>query len=210
MQAFIIQLEEVPHSVESAAVAFQTCLKHNIIPNLFNGFTPKKAIEYLRKARIEPFTGNGEKLYKIKSSKPGVKGCFLSHFHLWKKCIELGEPIMILEHDAFITRDIPDVEFEDVLHLDAWRFSEEPEHCDYDVAEHLEEVKGHNTMRGAYAYIIKPKAAKKLIEMTFTQGYTAADMHISSRAGIKLEQVWPRCAVVTSDESLTSNRNFFI
>ena len=27
-------------------------------------------------------------------------GCFLSHYSLWKKCIELKEPIIILEHDV--------------------------------------------------------------------------------------------------------------
>ena len=28
------------------------------------------------------------------------KYCFLSHYSLWKKCVELKEPIMILEHDV--------------------------------------------------------------------------------------------------------------
>jgi len=36
----------------------------------------------------------------------GVIGCFLSHFYLWKKCIETNEPILILEHDAEIIKSI--------------------------------------------------------------------------------------------------------
>ena len=33
----------------------------------------------------------------------GEVGCFLSHYGLWKKCIELDEPILILEDDAIVT-----------------------------------------------------------------------------------------------------------
>ena len=33
----------------------------------------------------------------------GEVGCFLSHYHLWAKCIVLNEPIIILEDDAIIT-----------------------------------------------------------------------------------------------------------
>jgi len=35
-------------------------------------------------------------------SKPGGEGCWFSHYHLWKRCIELNEPIVVLEHDAII------------------------------------------------------------------------------------------------------------
>lgn len=30
------------------------------------------------------------------------KGCFYSHYMLWKKCIEKNEPIMVLEHDSYL------------------------------------------------------------------------------------------------------------
>lgn len=33
----------------------------------------------------------------------GEVGCFLSHFELWKKCIEINEPIVVLEDDAIVT-----------------------------------------------------------------------------------------------------------
>lgn len=33
-----------------------------------------------------------------------VKACALSHFSLWAKCIDLDEPIVVLEHDAYFTR----------------------------------------------------------------------------------------------------------
>ena len=42
----------------------------------------------------------------------GEVGCFLTHYHLWKKCIQLNEPIIILEDDAVCTPmfDVEEVE----------------------------------------------------------------------------------------------------
>ena len=33
----------------------------------------------------------------------GEVGCFLSHWEIWKKCVEMNEPVMVLEDDARIT-----------------------------------------------------------------------------------------------------------
>ena len=33
----------------------------------------------------------------------GEVGCFLSHWHIWCKCIEKNEPILVLEDDAILT-----------------------------------------------------------------------------------------------------------
>ena len=70
--------------------------------------------------------------------------------------------------------------------------------------------KSFNTLNGAHAYIIKPHAAKKLIDATFNQGFTAADMHISDRTGIRIQSIKPRCATLDSINtiSLTSDRDF--
>lgn len=35
----------------------------------------------------------------------GQIGCFASHYELWKKCVELDEPIVILEDDIYISSD---------------------------------------------------------------------------------------------------------
>ncbi|MEZ9323151.1 glycosyltransferase family 25 protein [Vibrio sp. 10N.286.51.E5] len=31
---------------------------------------------------------------------PGELGCFASHYLLWEKCVELNEPIVVIEDDA--------------------------------------------------------------------------------------------------------------
>lgn len=36
-----------------------------------------------------------------KDHTPTEKACWYSHLSLWKKCIDLGRPVMILEHDSY-------------------------------------------------------------------------------------------------------------
>jgi len=44
-------------------------------------------------------TGLTKSAYKTKKPKARI-ACALSHYLLWKTCVKLGEPILILEHDA--------------------------------------------------------------------------------------------------------------
>lgn len=39
-------------------------------------------------------------LYRGKELSDGERACFASHYSLWQKCVELGEPIVILEDDV--------------------------------------------------------------------------------------------------------------
>jgi len=45
----------------------------------------------------------------------GEIGCFLSHYQLWEKCIELNEPIIILEDDAIVEDQFSVEEVEDTF-----------------------------------------------------------------------------------------------
>lgn len=42
------------------------------------------------------------RMYKGRILKDGEKACFASHYSLWQKCLELGEPIFVLEDDVII------------------------------------------------------------------------------------------------------------
>ena len=209
MQAFVIYLEEIAETKDSALKAVETCNNHGLTPNLFAGFTPERADDFLLENNIVAFSP-GPKIFDIKNSKGGVRGCFASHYHVWKKAVELNETIVVMEHDARITREIPDIDIESVLHLDAWRFDFEPEEVENEIEEYYEVKKGYHTMKGAYAYMITPEAAAKLIQSTHDTGYCAADIHIRKENGIKIERIHPRCAIVSDTKSLTSDRNFYM
>jgi hypothetical protein len=52
---------------------------------------------------------------KNKAGKPGVMGCFYSHYRLWGKCVELNETIGIFEDDVKVLRPLVPIDFEEVL-----------------------------------------------------------------------------------------------
>ena len=105
-----------------------------------------------------------------------VFACLISHARLWLRCIKLDEPIMILEHDAkFIRNFDPDFEWEGgVLGLN------DPRGATFNSAQYHVHIasKGPGVYRAPYvtdvsrpqglpgnsAYIIKPFAAKQLLE----------------------------------------------
>jgi GR25 family glycosyltransferase involved in LPS biosynthesis len=211
MKAYVIYLKEVEHTIPFAKEALVGCDLFGIEAELFEGYTPSRAEEKMVRLGIKPFSP-GPKLYDIKNSKPGVRGCFMSHFSLWEMCSKQNETFCILEHDGRIINEIPDVEFDDVLQLDPYKNVLPPEgpNDKLKVVDEKFMRKSFNTLNGAHAYIIKPHAAKKLIDATFNQGFTAADMHISDRTGVRIQSIKPRCAVLDTrnDISLTSDRDF--
>ena len=58
--------------------------------------------------------------------KESILGCFLSHFNLWKKSVDMDEKIMILEHDVIFTSKFQDYDFEGVINYGAplWETSQ--------------------------------------------------------------------------------------
>lgn len=44
-------------------------------------------------------------------------GCAMSHYLLWERCVELWEPILILEHDAVFLREMPQFDFTTVCQI---------------------------------------------------------------------------------------------
>lgn len=110
--------------------------------------------------------------------------CFLSHYLLWKKCVQDSEPFIIFEHDAFIYRPVPLKILEkstyDVVGLNhpigATRKSEQ---------FYAEVLKGTENivpvpkidndqipqgLAGNSAYYIKPAGAQKLLDLVREYG----------------------------------------
>lgn len=122
--------------------------------------------------------------------KIGHVGNFFSHYYLWQRCLEMDQPLLILEHDGYIIRHIPDDicdHFTHILKLDC----ENPYSLDYDqkikdsmnkpigythsvVGLHKRKKLGWYTW-GSYGYIIKPSGAQKLIFHVHTHGYISTD-----------------------------------
>ncbi len=134
------------------------------------------------------------KVRPIQTNKKGQNGCFMSHFLLWKKCIELNETIAILEHDGVFLRNLPaDIEehFTDVCRLDPcifWKDSYETD-IEYNLNKPIEYIKPDTVYKerpfgsyyiGYYGYLIKPAAAEKLVVTAKKIGGHAVDMFVGT------------------------------
>jgi hypothetical protein len=104
--------------------------------------------------------------------RPGARGCWFSHWRLWQHCVDIDQPIVILEHDAYITAP--------------WPLSIDLEACVWKL--HLDDGRGLrvNTITGewtcgAYAYTVSPQFAQNLITFSRLHGAQAVDKQLGRR-----------------------------
>ena len=141
-----------------------------IRPELYEEFRKKHHYEIVERQLI-----GEEDIGKL--SRPGVIGCFYSHYNLWKKCIDLGEPIMIFEDDVKFYRGYTPVKFDGVLILSLGKssFMTEPQ------KSYLENPTGtpqarrwqNFSMPGASGYALTPDAALGLVKFYKPYWYPA-------------------------------------
>jgi len=183
MKYFIITLTDNQTSLNFSNNAIESAKKFNINLNIWpavNGLVDRS--KTLKKYKI---------LKKSLINRPGVLGCFLSHFDLWNHCLEINETILIAEHDALFIRYIPDdleEHFTDILNLDPYSIRNSNYHKQikdsiddnieyfYRNADGVSKA-GEYTI-GAHGYCIKPAGAKKLINFATTVGILPTDLHI--------------------------------
>ena len=158
-----------PYSIKNRVLDSHD-IEQLIRPELYEEFKKKHRYEIIERQLI------GEKDVG-KLSRPGVVGCFYSHYNLWKKCVELKEPIMIFEDDVKFYRGYHPVEFDGVLILSLGKssFMTEPQKT------YLENPTGvpaarkwqNFSMPGASGYAIMPDAALALVKFYKPYWYPA-------------------------------------
>jgi GR25 family glycosyltransferase involved in LPS biosynthesis len=182
MKAFIISLSKIETSAKSANEVLTQLTDYGFDACLFEGTYGNDAVTM--------FTLSSRQIHReateenFKNSSPGVKGCFHSHYRLWEKCVELNEDIAIFEDDVVFYRNYDPVEFDEILVVSInydWKiYADEYKHLlesESAVVESLN-FKGFY-MPGCSGYIIKPVAARRLIE-TYQHSYLPADWAINS------------------------------
>lgn len=110
-------------------------------------------------------------LDKPTMSQIGTQGCFFSHWALWNKCVELDEPIIILEHDALIQNFWKPIVVDSVLKLHD-HYKPKKIRIDHDT--------GRWTTSG-HAYCLLPEHAKKLIKFSKDVGGIPVDILIGDK-----------------------------
>ena len=174
-------------NTKSCAVA-DRCVKSaktiaNIAVEKWPATTPKNDVKaILKQEEINPNNFN-EKFSRTENAI----AAFLSHFSLWKHCVETNQEIMILEHDAVFVNGLPNV----INHRGCISLG----HPSYGVFN-KPEVLGVNPLQsktyfpGAHAYIMKPEAAKIIIEVAKQQA-GPTDVFLHSRRFPFLEEYYP-------------------
>jgi glycosyl transferase family 25 len=181
MKSFIIHLSKIPSSLESA-LQLQLDLKSiDIDAELFEGTYGSDAEEIFEKEgrQVHPTSFKGgavDERYANKTKRPGVMGCFYSHYRLWQKCVELNEPICVFEDDVAIRRPLISVPFNDVLILTLGaRKSEKYKQYLYDPSGDPKAEDYHNaSMPGTTGYALTPQGAKKLLTV-YNKTFLASD-----------------------------------
>jgi GR25 family glycosyltransferase involved in LPS biosynthesis len=194
MKSYIIHLPKIPASLQTATELKDNLEKLNMDVELFEGTMGPDAVKKFDKEgrTLYPYglkgklDSNSKEVHK--GSSPGVKGCFDSHYRLWKKCVELNEPIIIWEDDIIITREFKPVEWDDILIVALGHPTKSVRWM-----ELLENPTGvprainykSPSMPGCCGYAIKPDAANTLIK-TYSNTYRPADNAIN-RSIVKMQ-----------------------
>lgn len=149
-----------PYSIKNQELSPEQLQKY-IRPSLWQEFKEQHYWKIVQRKRM----GENE---SGKLSRPGVIGCFYSHFLLWERCHSLQEPIMIFEDDVKFYRNYQPVGFRGVLILSLGKssFLNEP------YSSYLENPTGlacaqpwpNFSMPGASGYAITPGAALGLLK----------------------------------------------
>lgn len=158
-----------PYSIKNRLLNDQD-LEQLIRPEHYQNFKEKYHYKITERQLI------GEE-HRGKLSRPGVVGCFYSHYALWEKCVSLNEPIMIFEDDVKFYRKWRSVAWEGVLILSLGKssFMSEPQ------KSYLENPTGaarampwrNFSMPGASGYAIMPDAALSLVKFYRPYWYPA-------------------------------------
>jgi GR25 family glycosyltransferase involved in LPS biosynthesis len=174
MNCYIINLSQIPSSAQSASVLGQQLTGYGISWQLFEGsygnVTKQHYSQTGRVCHAWGFKGPDRPLTdaeKYNMSLPGVMGCFDSHYRLWQHCVEIDQPIMVFEDDTRLIRPWISIEFDQVLIVATshdkklakysnylYSPSGQPRACEYHQA----------SMPGTAGYVIKPAAAKILVD----------------------------------------------
>lgn len=224
MKAFIIRLLGNSISEKYAKECVEQAKKFDVDVAYFDAIHGDHYQKHLAILNLKP-------KYKFKKKRPGVYGCFLSHYYLWKRCVDEDVPFLILEHDGYFIKKLPNGildNFSDVLKLDRLdpfsdsynQLIDEESYNPitylkyfHNTGKLLEKHETGNYMKGAYSYIIKPIAASKVITWIAKNGFVPADQQIGD-AIVDIQAISPTIARLHPDYykqidalSLTKNTN---
>lgn len=160
MKGYVIYLPEYESSCAMSKQALNSGKLHNWDLDLYAGVDGQKLNWDNTKLKINQISAKCSAMM----TKPGVQGCFMSHWQLWNLCADSDTTIGIFEHDIEFIGPIPNVEFEHLLKLEGFSLKKPRPAGEW--------------YEGARAYILKPAGARLLINWVNKNGALPADVNI--------------------------------
>lgn len=157
MKNYVITIQDEPRSVECAARCIKSAAKHGRSVKMFDAITPRNTNLY------SMLSDEGISKVGFEERYSRIDNCiaaFLSHYSLWKKCVETKTNVTIFEHDAVVLDQInTTIPFDKCVTLGR------PSYGRFNVPTFF--GTGPLTQKryfgGAHAYSVSPQGAQELI-----------------------------------------------
>jgi GR25 family glycosyltransferase involved in LPS biosynthesis len=199
MKCYVITLKDNEDSLKAASKCIHSSreVSNNFDVIQFDAITPDRVDEMMKNENIKwnyPWEGTvvdfssglTKNSYPTKNKKARI-ACSLSHYHLWKSCAFENESYMILEHDAFFIDKIDYNNIEQslklIISINNPRFATRravdylnkikqsyPDKQGIVSAPYIDDMNIPQGLPGNSAYIIKPKGAKKMLQLVKDYG----------------------------------------
>ncbi len=197
MKAFVITLIGNKPSEDAAANCIESAKEHGWDAEVFEATAPKHDPKKLFENDGIEITGrlvNRPKDNRL-SGGGAELGCWRSHWNLWNKCVELDEPICILEHDAFILEPCPKIleegKFNCIVNIGR------PHYGRFRTPKStgLIPMTSRDGLPGTHAYIINPEI-KNVIRFIKDAGHidSAIDTYMHKKRWPDMQEWYPHLA----------------
>lgn len=196
MKAYVITIESHSLSNQAANRCIESGKRFGIRIEKWKATVP-------RDMPISLLIEKGIKISGLHEAYSRINNCaaaFHSHHTLWEHCYNIGENILIFEHDAVIKNDIPSLNFDKCISIG------KPSYGSYKIPESLgiNRLMSKNYFPGAHAYMLNPMGAKLLMaEAKRLARPTDVFLNINSFPWLQEYYPWPVEAV----DSFTTIQN---
>jgi len=229
MRAFVITLSDNPESFEQADVLIDSSnhFDNEFTVEKFIATTADNVVETFLEEKIQwnyPWTkevldlATGLRKTPYETADPKKRmACFMSHYRLWKKCVEDNEALIVLEHDAKFIRKL-DIDLQretsyDVVSLNDPRGATRKSAVYHELIQinrydknvvSVPWIDDYNTPQGLpgnSAYYITPRGAGKLMSLIEEYGAWPND-------AIMCRQLMPKMLGCLKNYATTIQRRF--
>ncbi len=174
---FLITLTNLPPSVQSAERCIESAKRHGEAYNLeiVPGTNKFESHDFFIRHGLA-----WNKEYAETTDPYAGMGCFASHYNLWRRCVEIGKPVMILEHDSVFVDSIPELRFRHVIMLGKPYFFN---HIVSKISRDKKREIFHpwRFLRGTHCYAITPEGAQTLLEKAPRQLLPPVDLFMNKK-----------------------------